>query len=198
MGSTLLVLLVIGAGWLLLRERDSTPSQPVLPLVPLVQKGDRVWLLGDSLAVGLTSRLRALANVKGVILSTTTKVGAATMWGSIQAQGPVAGDHDVWIVCLGANDAALPVPSTNFRKWVRTVLEQASARSADVVWLIPPDGGGLPGYAKVFEIVADEVPDTLQAPAGLHFAKDGVHLTPDGYQQWADAIWSAITSPREA
>lgn len=197
MGSFFLVLTALGLGWLLYRSADSSKSTSKISLDPYVGIGDDVWLLGDSLAVGISKRLIQNAATDGIRLSVTARVGAQTLWGSIQAKGPAARDHSVWLVCLGANDAALPVPSSQFSKWVQSILQSAEGAGAQVVWLVAPNGGGLPGYDKVFEIVTNTASDLILPPKDLKFAKGGVHLTPDSYEKWADYVWQSVVSSRQ-
>jgi len=198
MGEALLVLLLVGAGYLALRS-GSKPSKSTEPaaLDPYIGEGDNVWLLGDSLATGIGPRLKKMAQDRRITLSQTARVGASTLWGTVQAQSPAAKGHTVWLVCLGANDAALPVPNANLEKWVDTIKRLAHSNGASIVWLVAPNGGGLPGYDRVFKTVMDVVPDVILPPQGLAFAPDGVHLFPSAYDEWAHDVWDKATSQRQ-
>lgn len=182
----------------MLRTTESSSTKPsTISLDPYVGLGDDVWLLGDSLATGIRSTLDSLSERDGIDFSNTARVGASTLWGSIQAQNPSAVGHTVWLVCLGANDAAMRVPNANFGKWVTTIRDSAIASGAHIVWLVPPNGGGLPGYSDVYKIVMDIVPDVILPPSGMTFADDGIHLTPDSYRKWAEHVWETATSMRD-
>lgn len=196
MGSTLLVLLALGTfSWLLLRGRDGSGEAESRPK-PLVVTGDSVWLLGDSLGVGIAPGLVERAGRIGAVVMSTTRVGAATLWGSVQAKGSAGNEKDLWLVVLGANDAATPTPSKSFRAWVRSIRDEANARNARLVWLIAPNGGGLPSYGEIFSTVVDEV-NSIEPPRDLEFAKDRVHLTATSYDAWAEHVWTALQTHRE-
>lgn len=197
MESALLVLAAIGIGWWLLRPGTSGGKPSKLSLDPYVGVGDSVWLLGDSLGVGISKHLLAMSKSDGVDVSVTNRVGASMFWGTIQAKSPMARGHNVWLVCLGANDAALPLPSPNLKNWVKTIRDQAEANGAQVVWIIAPNGGGLPSYDKAFKTIMDIVSDVILPPHGLKFAGDGVHLYPQAYEEWAEYIWKMATSSRQ-
>lgn len=187
MGHALLLLFILGAGYFLLREPDEAPA--VVDNSPQVTQGSRVWLLGDSLAVGLFEHLQSLADVYDVELDATTKVGAPTAWGADHAESRQEGD-ELWIVVLGANDAA---GLGDVSEHVEAIILAARRSRSRLVWAIAPDGGVLPRYEKVFGDIQSRWPYTIKPPSGLPMAPDGVHLTPDGYRQWARHIWDRLT-----
>lgn len=191
MGYGLLLLVALGAGWLLLRDGENT-SEPesIVPQEPMVVEGDHVWLLGDSHGVGLQRSLRQLAEAKGVQLETEVEVGQRTRWGLKQAIQRGAGD-DLWLVCLGTNDAA--GITSSLQSDVQGILSEARRRGVVTVWLIPPDGGVLDGFDEMVKIVTGESPLVIHPPKGLPMAPDKVHLTPNGYQMWAQDVWNKLT-----
>lgn len=190
MGPALLVLLILGAGYLLVRSGDLSSEPPHEPMQPVIKPGDRVWLLGDSLAVGLSTPMRKLAQASDVDIEATVKVGAPLRWGVQRAQERVSAD-DVWLVCLGANNGGSDGELVRDR--VRAIRALAQQQGVHVVWLLPPDGGGMAWYKTVFPAIASEAKDFVLPPKETEFAPDGIHLTPTGYRQWAAHVWSSLT-----
>jgi lysophospholipase L1-like esterase len=180
----LLALITVSVGWWLLKGKDAAKPPT------LVRAGDEVWLLGDSLAEGIWPTLSKLAQDHDVNLAGTTSRGVPISWARTATPPPQA--VATWLVCLGANDAAIPsVSAGNIRRDVRAILDRTEAK---VIWIMPPDGGGLPGLDVVTAAIRQEVPEEniLEAPTGLTFAKDGVHLTPASYATWAEQLWRAL------
>ncbi len=96
---------------------------------------------------------------------------------------------DVVIVALGANEVFLPAPEAVAPR-VRSIVQKFAARPC--VWVSPPLWKGETG------IVAVERANS--APCGFYDsgavkverAKDGIHPTPKGGNDWADAVFAAI------
>lgn len=190
MGSAILLLLLLGAGWLVVRNSNDSDDSDVDPAAPaVISPGDTVWLLGDSLGVGLRKHLVRLATDHGCMLEATAKVGAPTRWGAKLAHAQ-AKSFDVWLVVLGANDGGTRPDA--LRSAVRAIRMAADASGARLVWLLPPNGGGLPRYDQVFSIVAAEAGDFVLPPKEVEFAPDGIHLTSTGYAQWARHVWDSL------
>ena len=98
--------------------------------------GTPVWLVGDSLGVGLTSPLRKqMLDRFSVSLSATPVQGHSTKQtlghlpaGSLPAEG-------LAIVSLGSNDAAGLVDPVS----MKVLVDKLSASGARVLWVVPPN-----------------------------------------------------------
>lgn len=184
-----MLFIALGAGWLWLRNSQTkgfrdTPDPPL----PLVGEGDNVWLLGDSMAVGLWNPLAALAKDSNVTLHVTAKLGAPTRWGLGKAQ-TVTTPLDLWLMCLGTNDVV--DNHDDAIQAAKSIHRTAIEKGASLVILVPPDGGALEGHNDYFDML-QRVGTCILPPPNLQFASDNIHLTPNGYTDWAKHIWNTL------
>lgn len=164
------------------------PAEPVSPL-----RGKKVLLVGDSLAVGLTGRMRERAGKAGtsVFASDAENSTMITQWAPHRFPANVTSQkYDFVLVSLGTNDATRqdigPVKSA-----LDKIVVDAAASGAKLVWLGPP---ALPSRIPNAEAMRQMIRDTgvMYYPTDRQsFARssDGVHFTPKGYSDWADAVW---------
>lgn len=190
MNSAVLVAAISAAGVYLvyraLREQDQDQQ-----VEPLVSEGDRVVVVGDSLAVGLRSHLTKLAHADGVQLDYAAEVGSQTReWTdrlpSLQGAAAI-------VVVLGTNDAA--GSGKAFKAAMESILEQARSQAAAVVWA-HPTGTHLPSFEYVSRAIMQAYAEgrihaVVEEPSE-GYAPDRVHLTPTGYARWADEIWQTV------
>ena len=166
---------------------------------PFLRPSDRVWLMGDSIGVGLLPKLVATiehdcagAPVGGTNIQQwlgASKVQAAQQWGAT-----------VVLVVLGTNDAAA---SSEYRANVATLAEQlcSNIQSAGmrVVWLGP---GVVPQFASTSPQVQSDIASACRSmgalvldptPLPLHKA-DGVHPDGAGYATLASWVTQRLTT----
>lgn len=160
---------------------------------PRLRPGDRVLLIGDSLAAGLHPHMKQLAREEGVEYQGSGRDGtridewARDPW---LRQTMATFEPTVVLVSLGTNDVALgPERQADDLDELLTTL---TAEGATVVWIGPPE---LP-----FE--ADAMLSLLRREAPYYFesedydiprAPDGLHPTAAGYAGWAGSIWRWLT-----
>lgn len=180
---------------------------------PTLRAGDRVLLIGDSLAVGLTVPLRALAKEQGIAFQGIGVVGTRIdQWAKSEAllQALKTFQPTVVLVSLGTNDAYMMSPpdvgtrQKPYMEELLTKIEAASPRA--IVWITPPT---LPpkavSLASVLTLIeaqhAIDLPKHLRPrvslfqSARLTLARgpDEIHPVASGYAAWAGALWQWLT-----
>lgn len=168
-------------GWLLLRKKSPKTLSPP----------SHAALVGDSLAVGLAKPLaKELAPAE---LVTRAHVGSrASDW---LAGGKYRQDlvdvlwqkPDVVLISLGTNDSA--GGGTGFAKHFEEVADRVRGSGAVPIFLGPPE---LPWPRGEVHAAAEAAGFLVKAPAGLAHALDGVHLTPQGYADWAKYVGNKL------
>jgi len=141
------------------------------------------------MAVGLSEYLRKLAKSETVDLDATAKVGAPTGWGRKRSE-EVGSIYDLWLVCLGTND--LKGNQEAALEHASAIKKLGDAKGAHVIFLVPPDGGALEGHEGFFDQQKAAVSSFVLPPADADFAPDRIHLTPQGYRQWAEWVWGSL------
>jgi lysophospholipase L1-like esterase len=164
-----------------------------------VGPGDKVLLIGDSLAQGLRAPLRKLAEGAGVEFASEAEQGTRVdQWVKGRASSAVDQEQPtVVVISLGTNDEAVPSD-----EWRAAFAAKAQALVADlmargpraVVWIIPPD---MPFAAESIQQITDGIMASgavtfdsrgLDIPRG----PDNIHPTIEGTAGWAAAVWSAL------
>lgn len=186
---------------------------------PTLRPGDRILLIGDSLAVGLGTPLGALARDAGLAFQTLATVGTRIdQWGSSGTYGDALSvalasfQPTIVLISLGTNDAYMR-PSTGedigarqapFMDALLTKIEAARPRA--VVWIAPPT---LPpaavSLAPVRALIQSEreigLPPKIRPRVAIFPSQrltlprgpDGIHPVTSGYAGWAGAIWQWLT-----
>lgn len=161
---------------------------------PRIRPGrSRLFVVGDSMAVGLTPHLKALSQESKVAIESLAKQGTRIdQW----AHSKVLQDKltkfqpTLILVVLGTNDEYLGQGAAERQApYLKDLLKNLERTGADVVWVGPP---ALSRSSGIAELVRSQVPDsryfpseTLQIPRG----PDQLHPTARGYAGWAGAIW---------
>ena len=167
----------------------TSPETPPVKREPIVRPGDRVLLLGDSLAVGLSTPLRQLCKGRDATLTAQAKEGTTiSAWGSYDPP-----EQDVCLVSLGTNDMKMLDPLAE-RPKLDALLARLKGKSRRVVWLAPPpmpfpDRGVLAMIDDALRGSALAAVPSLDVPR----APDKIHPTAAGYAAWAGFIWQLIT-----
>lgn len=187
------LLLAVGA-YGILRMRSQPPGVfEVIPEPePVLRNGGRLTVIGDSLGVGLSDRLKQRTEQADVALSEYVKVGVQTSYWSSRL--PSLDGVSALLVVLGTNDAA--GSGKDFETSMRHILDEAEKSGVPVVW-VQPTGKHLPNYTKVMNelsaaLEADRINTIVPSPI-QGYASDQVHLTGEAYREWADRIWTTLT-----
>lgn len=180
---------------------------------PTLRPGDRVLLIGDSLAVGLTVPLRALAKEQGIAFQGIGVVGTRIdQWAHSPELGQALQSFQptVVLISLGTNDAYMMGPpdvGTRQAPSMEKLLTQIEASGPRaIVWILPPK---LPtkaiSLASVLTLIeaqhAIDLPKHLRPrvsifPSGrltLARGPDEIHPVASGYAAWAGALWQWLT-----
>ena len=162
---------------------------PLPPARKRIAEGDRLLLVGDSLAVGLTLPLKQLATSSGVKFAAMAKESTTIAHWST-ADFP---ESDVVLVVLGTNDMKLLDPLSE-RPKLDALLAKLSKLSKRVVWVLPPP---MPfpdkGVLAMIDEAARAAKIALVPPLDIPRAPDKIHSTARGYAAWAGFIWRLIS-----
>jgi lysophospholipase L1-like esterase len=184
---------------------------------PTLRAGDRILLVGDSLAVGLSTPLGALAKDRGIAFSALATVGTRIdQWAQSQDLKDALASFQptIVLISLGTNDAyMMPPPDVGVRQApymdaLLTMIETGWTHSDDyglgpraIVWIAPPT---LPdaaiSIAPVRALIADQAAllhrrISIYPSDRLTLARgpDGIHPVVSAYAAWAGAIWQWLT-----
>lgn len=190
--------LAAGVGVVVYASSSSTGDAPAtgpgdkpapLPKRRRLVEGDRLLLVGDSLAVGLTAPLKQLATASGVKFAAQAKEGTTVAFWS----GADFPESDTVLVSLGTNDMKLLDPLAE-RPKLDVLLAKLGKLSKRVIWVLPPPMpfpdkgvlGMIDDAAKVAKIALVPSLDVDRGP-------DKIHPTGRGYAAWAGFIWNLIS-----
>jgi acyl-CoA thioesterase-1 len=187
-------------------------AAPAAP--PAVSATPRIVCLGDSLTAGyglatdeaypaqLAARLRAAGLEYEVVNAGVS--GDTSAGGLRRLEWSMAGDVQVLVVALGANDGLRGLPPKDLRANLARIIETAHARHIRVVLAgmeAPPNFGA--AYTRDFRAVYRDlattydvtlIPFFLDGVAGIPALNqaDGIHPTAEGQRIVAATIWRAI------
>ena len=173
---------------------------------PTLKPGDRVLLIGDSLAVGLAVPLGSLCKDHKLAFQGIGKIGtridqwanSADLAAAIEVFKPT-----VILVSLGTNDAYMMAPPEPADRQAQAFvdllgrLEGSGARA--IVWLepptLPPAAKGLPGIRALIESGRRRARVSIYASQKLTLPRgpDGIHPVASGYALWAGSLWQWLT-----
>jgi lysophospholipase L1-like esterase len=172
---------------------------------PLIKRGGRLLLVGDSLSVGLAAPLKALALESGVDWRYVGETGTRIDQWASGVQGAkldalLASFHPTLVlISLGTNDEALKKynASTDVlakqKPYVQKLLEKIRASGAEAAWIGPP----------TLDFQIPEFRAWLKAEIGQRHwfpsdkydiprQPDRIHPTIKGYAGWSGLIWQWI------
>ncbi len=189
---------------------------------PTLRPGDRILLVGDSLAVGLAVPLRALCRDTGLAFQALATVGTRIdQWATSSALSDalVTFQPTIVLISLGTNDAYMQPSGAQsvgarqapFMEELLNKIETyphaggAGAGPRAIVWLSPPtlpkEAVSLPSVMALIESEhAINFPRIKPRVAffptqGLTLARgpDGIHPVASGYALWAGRLWQWLT-----
>jgi lysophospholipase L1-like esterase len=189
---------------------------------PTLRPSDRLLLVGDSLAVGLTTPFGALASDAGLPFTALAIVGTRIdQWAtSADLQNLLASfQPTIVLISLGTNDAYMqPQPGEDIGARQAPYMEELLSMIEDyphandagsgpraIVWISPPT---LPDAAislpSVMNLIESE--HAIRFPAikprvalfptqslTLPRGPDGIHPVASGYAAWSGALWQWLT-----
>ncbi len=170
------------------------PPPPPPPMNKLtVTKGTKVLVFGDSMVdAGFAQRLQKLVESRGATLVHDSWVSSSTTsWSKGDRLDNLLVVHrpDVVIVALGANEVFLPAPEAVAPR-VRTIVHKLAPRPC--VWVSPPLWKGETGIVSVERTNAAPCSFYDSGAVKVERAKDGIHPTPKGGSDWAEAVFAAV------
>jgi len=175
---------------------SAAPMPAPVPSAHLaIAKGTKVLVFGDSMVdAGFAQRLQKLVEARGgTLVHDAWTSSSTTSWSKGERLDNLLVVHkpDVVIVALGANEVFLPSPEAVAPR-VRSIVQKLAPRAC--LWVSPPLWKGETGIVGVER--------ANSAPCGFYDsgsvvverAKDGIHPTPKGGSDWADAVFLAVAS----
>ncbi len=178
---------------------------------PLIKKGDRILLVGDSLSVGLKFPMAALAKEAGYEFKHLGKEGTAmNAWAADTSHGSsLNAELSGWkptivLVSLGTNDEAIKKynPSadvvTQQSPYLPKLLAKIRASGATVLWIGPPANSFMsPELRKLIRSSVGSDHYFNSESYNIPKQPDAIHPTVKGYSAWAGVIWSWLASGRQ-
>lgn len=171
---------------------------------PKVSKGKKVFLLGDSLGVGLSRPLKALASDHQVEFKSLTKQGTRIdSWSDNDALFRALSLYkpDLILISLGTNDEYMKLDAYQRQKpRIEKLLSRLRVYSP-VAWVGPPKLPSSGPYKWIksngaLRLIREKVPSNFYYPSEkleIQRAPDQLHATVRGYAVWAQQIWNWIT-----
>lgn len=165
---------------------------------PKIRAGMKVFIVGDSLAVGLRRPLSSLATDHKVAFEWMAIQGTRIdQWANNQALFAALDRFkpDLILVSLGTNDEYMQLDAREKQRPHITKLLRELRSRAPVAWIGPPK---LPktGTNGAILLIQENVPSSHYYPSQkLEIPRGGdkLHPTTAGYAGWAAKIWSWIT-----
>jgi lysophospholipase L1-like esterase len=183
-------------------EVTSPPGQPD-PTTTVAPLGTDVAMVGDSLTEGVQDDMARLAPRFGFTLAIDGLQGRR-IEGGLEPLDRLAPGRDLVVVALGTNDAQ---PGLTIDQ-ARELIDQAMASVGDqtpVLWVnvFRTDSGAAAAAADRFDLALDMAvsrhPNLTVADWASHVrtrpdlrARDGIHLTTDGYLDRAEWLATAV------
>ncbi len=172
-------------------------TAPPLPEIKLtIKAGTRVLVFGDSMVdAGFAQRLAKLVAEKGgTVVHDSWTSSTTSTWSKGERLDNLLVVHrpDVVIVALGANEVFLPSPEAVAPR-VRHIVQKLAPRPC--VWVSPPLWKGETGIVGVERANASPCGFYDSGLVKVERAKDGIHPTPKGGSDWADAVFTAVITP---
>jgi lysophospholipase L1-like esterase len=171
---------------------------------PKIKSGQKLFLLGDSLAVGLSTPLAQIAKDHKVTFKSMAAAGTRIdQWASNAAlyQELQTFQPDLILVSLGTNDEYLRLDAhAQQAPHLKKLLSQLRSK-APVVWIGPPKLPATGGYAWAgtngsIPLIRENVPSSHYFPShtlDLPRSPDQLHPSVRGSAGWAGKIWEFIT-----
>ncbi len=187
--------LAAGVGLVVASHDEKAVGAAPSPLgPPLLARGDRILLVGDSLAQGLGVPLQQLALGSGVDLRSDGRQGtriddwAKNPWID---QNVALAKPTLVLVSLGTNDMKMANPLTE-RASLDVILKKIASIPARILWISPPT---MPFPDRGARSLLVGIPSFRSDGFVIQRGPDGIHPTVSAYAGWAGALWAALLRP---
>lgn len=200
--ATVVGLLISIAGLVVMARNKpvSPPASGGTTPVParLVDPGDSVLLLGDSIGVGIENPLASLLAQYGAKFSSDVEIGR-TIAGVASHLSPLMAYNKVTVLSVGSNDAVLQDPYAEAQA-LDHLLDLLRSNGGKVYWFLPPSFlyGQLTGaQQKVANLLQSRGVKLLHlAGPQPSVSSDPQHLHPTvaGYKTLASQVFDALTT----
>lgn len=170
--------------------------------MPIIGRGDKVLVVGDSLAQGLAPQLKGLAATSGVEVGSISEVSTrmqqwvtpprrAALEKALASLVPT-----VVLVSLGTNDNKTGYTDKELTQQLAELLTVLRATGATVVWMLAPPMPFADRIAPLLATAGVQVIDTqaIEIPRG----PDDIHPTARGYAAWAEWVWGKLSAATPA
>ena len=179
------------------RKRVTEPAPPLTP-PRLLQPGDHVGLVGDSLAVGLGAPLRDELDARGMTLDVRAQgATVAPFW----ADQPMPPDTVATLVVLGTNDCLNESRfCMEFADNLVRLGDKIGQGGAEPVFVAMPPMPWEPApRMDAARIAMQDAGGTYVPPPPFDVPRsDGIHPTGEGYRLWAEYIVEELAGPKPA
>lgn len=182
--------LAAGVG-LVVASSSKEKSLPESPKSPFLRAGDRVLLIGDSLAQGLSVPMKQLASEDQIAFLADGRQGTRIgQWGVEPwlSQDLATFRPTLVLVSLGTNDMRMTDPNGERPALAALLL---ALRGLRALWIAPPT---MPFPDRgVRAMIADtEVPTFHSESLSIPRGPDGIHPTASGFAGFAGSVWKSI------
>ncbi len=169
---------------------------------------ERIAIIGDSLAVGLSPKLSKIAKEQNIPFFSGGAGGSSIhQWSigtsikswnlkeivnSLNAFKPT-----IVLISLGTNDAnGIDSFGSQVEKTIKTDIETLLKKvNASVIWIAPPNIKVFNSMPKIRQYIYDAgVPVFESDKFDIKLGSDGIHPTSEGYLTWANVIWKTLAS----
>lgn len=165
-----------------------------------IGQGDRVLLIGDSLAQGMTAPFGAMASDVGVQFYGDGRVSTRLdQWLNNGWAEEVISQFQptVVIVSIGTNDSGAVGLLPEFASRAQALVALARSHGASVLWVEPLNLPSQFDLATVTSGIRSSGADATFASSALDIPRgpDNIHPTMAGYAAWAAAVWQSANPP---
>jgi hypothetical protein len=175
-------------------------ARSLMACSPLIGKGSRIFVTGDSLAVGLDMFMRKLAKKNRLAYDALVYGGTSTFQWTNPNRGLLARMQTfkptVVIVSLGTNDSMTQFKEPRHRSEIKKLIEMIRGVGAIPYWVLPPK---LPWKQNFSQWVRDEKIRVFESEqVHIPMGPDNIHPTGAGYAGWAGLIWQDMACAETA
>ena len=152
---------------------------------PVIRRGDRIVLFGDSLSVGLDPFFASLCRDSGCSYESKVKGGTTMRFWRRNARATTEAlvrGAQVVMISLGTNDALSNFTDAELAAEASELVNIAKAAGAKVLWILPPKlpkpDRATPQIRGVVQTAGETVFESSQLPIAM--TSDNIHPRPRG------------------
>lgn len=173
--------------------------EEVRALSPIVPQSESILLIGDSLAVGMSSGFERVAKDAGYVPRVHAISGTNTrQWIPLLSRDILDLKPKLVVASLGTNDAvAYPTWLEKNSDMYTGLVNVADTAGVPLVWIAPPPSSSpkiqsVKEVCEYIEATGVEYFDTSSLE--IQKADDQIHFTPLGYSKTIDSVWLWMAS----